>query len=545
MGTSYDGAVRQPSAIAPRASGDAGGRWLEPDLYWCGPAPPAGDEWSADDWVELPHESYIPISKARLNDALMAHPRGRAAGPRLDQLLRLVEGLYHFHHHETLNQLKQDYEIFSPDADDRAREGLSAEALAARERRFIGNFMKATILGNFTSLSDADYRRAVSQSYLLDVPVAIDWRRHDADMLERFFRHADSPDGDPMRAELGVGGSLRQHLSLPQEIGTRAVVFYRGIDRDRARGRFVPQRIDLLFNKLLAVLAWPVVRPIQAILDRRDRPPAAAAPGATTATGARGTMFERRWVRRKNLHNLGALRRLFRTVELQEPVLRQVLILFRLEGDPTIHLKMFRNIPLADSEMIFPETILRMGSFDRAMLVVSAAAAVFALGRLIARGAGLGGAALAILVGGGVLVGRIVGRYLNVRRKYMARMARNLYEKNLDNSTGVLQYLVDSLEEQEYKEAVLVYLVLWLEERAMSEPDLDAAVERFVHSHLGAIEIDFEIDDALRKVVALGIVETTAGSAFRALPLDDALRALDSRWDALFPFSTSPRRTTA
>ena len=234
--------MNQPSAIAPRASGDAGGRWLEPDLFWCGPAPPAGDQWSADDWVELPHESYIPISKARLNQALMAHPRGRAAGARLEHFLRLVEGLYHFHHHETLNQLKQDYEIFSPDADQRAREGLSAEGLAARERRFIGNFMKATILGNFTALSDADFRRAVSQSYLLDVPVEIDWRRHDAGMLERFFRHADSRDGDAMRAELGVGDSLREHLSLPAEMGTRAVVFYRGIDRDRARGRFVPQR---------------------------------------------------------------------------------------------------------------------------------------------------------------------------------------------------------------------------------------------------------------------------------------------------------------
>jgi hypothetical protein len=533
--------VNEP--IAPAASGHAGGRWVEPDLYWCGPSPPPGDDWSADDWVELPHESYIPISKARLNETLLAHPRGRAAGSRLEHLLRLVEGLYHFHHHETLNQLKQDYEIFSPDADQRARDGLSSEALAIRERRFIGNFMKATILGNFTALSDADYRKAVSQSYLLDVPVEIDWRRHDTKMLERFFRHADGRDGEAMRAELGVRGSLREHLSLPHEIGNRAVVFYRGIDRDRTRGRFVPQRIDLLFNKTLAVLAWPVLKPIQVILAaRRDR----AGDGAATsaAGGARGTLFERRWVRRKNLHNLGALRRLFRTVELQEPVLRQVLILFRLEGDPTIHLKMFRNIPLADSEMIFPETIIRMGSFDRTMLVVSAAAAVFALGRLIAEGAGLGGAALAILVGGGMLVARIVGRYLNVRRKYMARMARNLYEKNLDNSIGVLQYLVDSLEEQEYKEAVLVYVVLWIEERAMSAADLDAAVERFVHAHLGGIEIDFEIDDALRKVVDLGVVEVSDGR-FRARGLDDALRALDERWDGLFRFAGIARRTTA
>src|SRR5262245_740852 len=153
------------------------GRWIEEDLYWCGSAPPAGTDWTAEDWVELPHEAYIPISKARLNQALLDHPRGRAAGSRLEHLLRLVEGLYHFHHHETLNQLKQDYEIFSPDAEEGMRAGVGEEALAGRERRFIGNFMKSTILGNFTAMSDADYRRAVAQSYLLDVPVEIDWRR--------------------------------------------------------------------------------------------------------------------------------------------------------------------------------------------------------------------------------------------------------------------------------------------------------------------------------------------------------------------------------
>ena len=516
------------------------GRWVDPDFYWCGRSPPAGD-WSPEDWVELPHESYIPISKARLNEALLAHPRGRADGIHLAQLLRLVEGLYHFQHHETLNQLKHDYELFSPDADDSVRAELADGDGAARETRFISNFMKATILGNFTAMSDADYRRAIAQSYLLDVPVEIDWRRHDTEMLDRFFAHADGDDGAALRAELGVAGSLRDHLSLPREVGSRAVVFYRGIDRDRARGRFLPQRLDLLFNTAVSLLAWPVLKPVQAVLEARRRRGAPAAGAGAGTAARRGTLFERRWVRRRNLGNLGALRRLFRTVELQEPVLRQVLILFRLKGDPTIHLKMFRNIPLADSEMIFPQTIIRMGSFDRAMLVVSSGAAVFALGRLLARGAGFGGAALALLISGGMLVARTIGRYLNVRRKYMARMTRNLYEKNLDNSVGVLQYLVDSLEEQEYKEVVLVYFVMWLEARAMSEADIDAAVERFVHAELGGVEIDFEIDDALRKVVDLGMVAVRDGS-FRALELGDALRVLDERWDGLFRFDRDARR---
>ena len=142
-----------------------------------------------------------------------------------------------------------------------------------------------------------------------------------------------------------------------------------------------------------------------------------------------------------------------------------------------------------------------------------------------------------------MLVARTIGRYLNVRRKYMARMSRNLYEKNLDNSVGVLQYLVDSLEEQEYKEAVLVFFVLWLEERAMTPAEADAAVERFVHAELGGIEIDFEIADALRKVIDLGIV-VAEGGRVRARSLDDALRVLDERWDGLFHFARVSRRAS-
>ncbi len=82
---------------------------------------------------------------------------------------------------------------------------------------------------------------------------------------------------------------------------------------------------------------------------------------------------------------------------------------------------------------------------------------------------------------------------------------------------------------------------MWLEARAMSEADIDAAVERFVHAELGGVEIDFEIDDALRKVVELGIV-VARGDQLRALDLEGALRVLDERWDGLFRFDRDARR---
>jgi hypothetical protein len=207
---------------------------------------------------------------------------------------------------------------------------------------------------------------------------------------------------------------------------------------------------------------------------------------------------------------------------------------------------MFQHIPMADAEIVFPDKKVRMGSFDLAVLIISSLAAVPAVINAIAKGS-----SGALVVAGALVLymAKVVGRFLRVRGKYLARMTRNLYEKNLDNSFGVLQYLVDSLEEQEYKEAVLAYFVLWRAGRLMTEAELDAAVEHFVHEQFAGLEIDFEVDDALRKVVDAGdgarqallpIVERIAGDGeprYRARPIDEALRVLDQRWDHLLEYS--------
>jgi len=570
------------------------GEWIEEGLYYSGPHAPApqGKEWKPADWVELPHENYIPVAKVRLNQVLCAQPRAREAGVELEHFLKLVDGLFHFHHHETLNQLKQDYLLFSPDGGEAAREGMSDHELAARERRFLGNFLRTMVLGNFMPFSEDDYRRAVEQTYLLDVPVEIDWRKHDPEMLESFIRHVDDggEGGRELKQELGVDG-MRSFLALPQAVGTNALVFYRGLDRDQTEGRFLPQRLDLVLSKLLGVIGYPVVKPIQLVLEarqrRRDLTNVAAgqpAPAAETPAAQPTSVFEKRWVRRKNLHNQGLLTRFFQVQQLQEPVLRQVVILFRLRPAPgarkggptglpprrkragagagagngappvrpsapvkkdwTIHLKMFRHIPMADSEIIFPEKNFRMGSFDLAMLIIGVLIAVPAVVRVITHG---GGASIGLLVGVCVLIGKTVARYLQTRSKYISKLTQNLYEKNLDNSMGVLQFLVDSLEEQEYKEAVLVYFVLWTEDRALTERELDGAVEHFIEQHFDGLEVDFEIDDALRKVVDLGkdtpphavpIVEVVPGEPrqYRAKPLREALRLLDEKWDNLLRY---------
>ena len=131
------------------------------------------------------------------------------------------------------------------------------------------------------------------------------------------------------------------------------------------------------------------------------------------------------------------------------------------ERDWSIHMKMFKSIPLADIEMLMPEKNVRMKSFDVTMLFLTGFAGIFALYKGLQQED-----KTIIFVIIGVLFAyliKLVLGYRRVRANYMARMTKELYHKSLDNDFGVLQYLVDTLEEQEFKEASLAYFFLWNE----------------------------------------------------------------------------------
>ncbi|MEM1007378.1 MAG: hypothetical protein AAGJ35_00105, partial [Myxococcota bacterium] len=166
----------------------AGGKWIEQDLVFQGELPPESEEWTPRDWVEIPHEHYIPVSKARFVAAISKHEVVRAQEEAFSHLLELTEGLYHFHYHAMLNALKEDYEYFAPDIGEKMREGVSEEELIWRERRFLTNFLKTMLRGNFNPMTAEDYHRTTEHSYLFDLPVDVNWGVMDDRMLQDYFK---------------------------------------------------------------------------------------------------------------------------------------------------------------------------------------------------------------------------------------------------------------------------------------------------------------------------------------------------------------------
>jgi hypothetical protein len=139
--------------------------------------------------------------------------------------------------------------------------------------------------------------------------------------------------------------------------------------------------------------------------------------------------------------------------------------------------------------------------------------------------------ALLALVGLGAWVFRQWSSYRTRKLTFMKTLADSLYFRNLDNNVGVFHHLIDEAEEEECKEAMLSYFFLLCSPEALAPGPLDDRIEDWLEAQ-HRVKVDFEIDDALRKLRELGLVtpEPDEPERLRAVPLEEACQKLSQRW---------------
>lgn len=220
-------------------------------------------------------------------------------------------------------------------------------------------------------------------------------------------------------------------------------------------------------------------------------------------------------------------------------------------------LKLFRDVPRADVEMLFPNTRVGMRLIDKlaigipallgsgAVLTTQIGTSLLLLGALIGYYLGLSAdpveldrATLLLLAAGiGGIVSYIWKQFVNFKNRkltFLQSLMENLYFKNLDNNAGVFHRLVDDAEEEECKEAIIGYYFLLTRPEDNSARSLDEAVEAWFKERWDS-EVDFEVEDALDKLRELGLVEGDDDN-LTATSLPVACERLDQRWDAYFAF---------
>jgi hypothetical protein len=382
-----------------------------------------------------PREQFIPLRKAELVE-MLAQTTGLSEHEvgLLRRFCRLLDVLVHAEYQAAIEELKNSYAPFDPDADTRSLADLPPARLDELRGALFAKFAWLMARGNFLRLAQEEIDRSVSD-----------------------------------RSHWGL------NLDLNFEIFERLEVYCRG--------------------------------------------------------DVTGTRYRRR------------LRNRFRSEAVDVPIYQRLVVIFRLRPEAKgskyldtqdVYIKLFKDIPKADLDMLLPGTQVKMSLFDRArILLPSLSGVAFGMVKLFM-------AALNPYMVLGVLGGtlgysaRSVYGYLNTRQKYQLNLTQSLYFQNLDNNSGAIHRLLDEAEEQENREALLGYFVLWHEAppAGLTAAELDLRVESLVRPRAGG-EVDFEIDDALAKLARLEIATRHDGGRWQALPIEQAIEALSRRWMAL------------
>ncbi len=253
-------------------------------------------------------------------------------------------------------------------------------------------------------------------------------------------------------------------------------------------------------------------------------------------------------------------KRLWKDEEVEIPIFRRMVVMLKLREDSklrigpevnstAVYLKAFKDIPQEDMEMLLPGARLKLSNIDKTkvtfpiltFVILTAWNAVivpllkliglaFIKGPVGAGAIGLWGIAAA----SGTYGYRSYYSYNFTKNQYSLQLTRSLYYQNLDNNAGVLYSLLNEAEHQEWREAILGYFCLW--KHAPSEgwtaKQLDDFIEEFLQKQTGQ-KVDFEIEDALKKLERLGLATVCEGK-ISIVPIEDAIERLHEAWEKEF-----------
>lgn len=213
-------------------------------------------------------------------------------------------------------------------------------------------------------------------------------------------------------------------------------------------------------------------------------------------------------------------------------------------NEKNIYLKLFKNIPRSDIEMVFPNTQVRFRLFDKLRLGVSAGGglgvgAVGAAGKIALLTTNPIAAAGAVAGLGGVAFRQAIS-FMNQKQRYMVVMAQNLYFHTMADNRGVILKIAARGAEEDVKEEMLLYTVLAKAEATRNDlPAIDLAIEQYLARTFG-IKVDFDLEDALDRLVRDGIVtETEDGRLITLSPAEAALH-IDEKWDKFLDLLPDP-----
>lgn len=225
-----------------------------------------------------------------------------------------------------------------------------------------------------------------------------------------------------------------------------------------------------------------------------------------------GTRVKRRW------------RKLYRREAVEVPIYQRMVVMFQLReqdrsmeqlDDGSLHLRMFKNIPKQDIDMLLPGTKVRISGVDRVKIILPSLGGLLMSARKIAQYALL--FTVLALHWTAILLALVVGylfksflSYFQTKNRYQLNLTRNLYFQKLDANAGVGFHVISQAANQSQAEMMLAYFATLTYRERISTRRLRRRCERIVRESAG-LEVNFRVEQAIDRLVGIRLLRSVEG----------------------------------
>ncbi|EFJ22616.1 hypothetical protein SELMODRAFT_416265 [Selaginella moellendorffii] len=327
------------------------------------------------------------------------------------------------------------------------------------EKKFLESFHRVLERCNFQQLTEKEWSEAKHSKYLLRFKIGYNKSKLDNQLLQ------NAPGRN----------NVFENLFL---------IYHRGVGIDTSKGFYFMPKLSVLWWSLWRTLLEPFWTSKWSKSSPMELAPGDIEEGEYKIQ----------------------IRNFFQKVQLQEPTFSQVVVVYRLrkqEYTYGIHVRHFKDIPMADLEIVVPEkTTPHLGKIEWFKLAISAVAASVGLWEAFGRSSvKLGLSILAVILSYSF---KVYYTFQTNVLEYGKLISKEIYEKQRDTGPATLLCLCDSVLQQEVNEAVVAFFGL-LKHNAASKPEeLKRQCEAVLISEVN-LPCDFEIEDAVRKLEELQI----------------------------------------
>ena len=292
------------------------------------------------------------------------------------------------------------------------------------------------------------------------------------------------------------------------------------------------------------------------------------------------------------------VKRWFRSRQISVDILQRVLLLFKFKGEDyfqsskkkqkenerslfepgMIYTYFYKDVPKYDLELLFPNVRVGMNLRQKLLFAVPAiggsigvlikvlpqllilvGVVMFLIGgrawlefiglreESVSRFMPVMVALMGVVMALGGLAIKQWGGYRRKRFQLLKDVTEQLFFRNLATNRSVFNRVIDSAEEEESKEMVLVfYHLVTSPDEELTKESLDARIEQWMERRLGAV-IDFDIDGPLGYLTKVrgpdrsgretALVVIDERGIIRTPSIEDSKHILDHLWDNAFRYA--------